>query len=401
MGVTARVGVREFGVTVGRYPTGEWNAITDVSGVRVGHVTHDYDAELHPETEARVWNEIAHGYRLPTGRTAGGRRREGESETTCARTGVTAILPATGDIFDRHLAAGGFVLNGIGEMVGLTQVLEWGWIETPIMLTNTMSVGEVHAGVIDYMSQRYNVGIEADVVIPVVGETDDSFLNDVRLGAVRRDDVSVAIRRAKSGPVEQGSVGAGTGMTTCDFAGGIGTASRVLPDEDGGHTLATLVLSNFGHMRNLTIEGRCVGKDLDMIMPSEGRREYSYGSIIVVIATNAPLLPSQLSRISKRAALGLGRVGSYAASTSGEIIVAFSTANRLLRRERGKVRRLSLKFISDSHINPLYEAAVEATEEAVLNAIFYSSGVTGRDGHHSPAIPYDEVRELLSRGVMS
>jgi L-aminopeptidase/D-esterase-like protein len=370
-GAGERAGVRELGLAIGRFPTGEWNAITDVKGVKVGHVTHYYDAPV-PDS----------------------------GELSAARTGVTAILPATGDIFEKHLVAGGFVLNGIGEMVGLTQVLEWGWIETPILLTNTLSVGEVHAGAVAYMNERYGLGIETDVVIPVVGETDDSFLNDVRLRAVNRKDVRAAIRRARSGPVAQGSVGAGTGMTTFDFAGGIGSASRVVPLPTGHATLGVLVLSNFGKMRNLTIEGARVGKTLDGMLPQEGRREYSYGSVIVVLATDAPLLPNQLSRIAKRAALGLGRTGSYAASTSGEIIIAFSTGNRLLRRERGKTRYLSMRFISDTNINPLYEGAIEATEEAVLNAIFYSNGVNGRAGHSSPPVPSSTVREILSRGVL-
>ncbi len=365
----SRPGIRDLGVEIGRFQPGRYNAITDVKGVRVGHVTHNRD-EPRPD-----------------------------GTTGSVRSGVTAILPATGDIFDKHLVAGGFVLNGIGEMLGLTQVLEWGWIETPIMLTNTMSVGEVHAGVVDYMSRRYNVGVETDVIIPVVGETDDSFLNDVGIRSVTRHDVSRAIRAARSGPVPQGSIGAGTGMTTFDFAGGIGTSSRVLPEEDGGFSVGVLVLSNFGHMRNLTIEGARVGKYLDSLFPREGRREYSYGSIIVVLATSAPLLPSQLSRIAKRAALGLGRAGSYAASTSGEIVIAFSTGNRLLRKERGKIRHLNMRFISDTHINPIYEAAVEATEEAVLNAVFHSGGMVGRAGHASPAIPAKAVREALERGV--
>jgi L-aminopeptidase/D-esterase-like protein len=364
-------GVRQLGLEIGRYPVGPFNAITDVRGLRVGHVTHVYDTEL-PDT----------------------------GEQTSVRTGVTAVLPARGDIFDKHLVAGGFVLNGIGEMVGLTQVLEWGWIETPILLTNTLSVGEVHSGVVAYMKQRYDLGITGDVVIPVVGETDDSFLNDVRIRANRAEDVVTAVRNARPGPVEQGSVGAGTGMTTFDFAGGIGSSSRVLPAEEGGYTLGVLVLSNFGRMRNLTIEGAKVGKWLDPLFPREGRREHSYGSVIVVAATDAPLLSSQLSRIARRAALGLGRVGSYAASTSGEIIIAFSTGNRLHREERGRSKHLTLRFISDYHINPLYEACVEATEEAVLNAVFCSRGMQGREGRRSPPVPLDVVRDLLTRGVL-
>jgi L-aminopeptidase/D-esterase-like protein len=365
-----RIGVRDLGVEIGRFSPGEYNAITDVRGVRVGHVTKNYD---HDDQEGR---------------------------SRAVRTGVTAILPATGDIFDKHLVAGGFVLNGIGEMVGLTQVLEWGWIETPIMLTNTLSVGEVHAGVVAYMAERYKLGIETDVIIPVVGETDDSFLNDVAVSSISTEDVARAIKGAQGGTVLQGSVGAGTGMTSFDFAGGIGTSSRVLPPEEGGHTLGVLVLSNFGKMRNLTIEGAKVGKYLDPRLPSDGRREYSYGSVIVVLATDAPLLSNQLSRIAKRAALGLGRTGSYAASTSGEIVIAFSTGNRLLREERGKNRHLSMRFISDNHINGLYEPAVEATEEAVINAIFYSTGMTGRGGRSAPAVPIHLIQEALSRGVL-
>jgi len=353
-------GISDFGITIGRFPSGEFNGITDIRGVRVGQVTHNYD-----------------------------------NEDTSVRTGVTAILPATGDIYEKHLVAGGFVLNGIGEMTGLTQVLEWGWLETPILLTNTLSVGDVHSGVVSYMQKKYSLGIESDVIIPVIGETDDSFLNDVRIRSNTREDVYKAITAARSGPVEQGSVGAGTGMTTFDFSGGIGTSSRVLPQELGGFTIGVLVLSNFGKMRNLTIEGMKVGKFLDPMFPEEGRREYSYGSVIVVAATDAPLMSGQLSRIAKRAALGLGRTGSYAASTSGEIIIAFSTGNRLHRREGNRGKYLTMRFISDVHINPLYEAVIEATEEAVLNAMFHSTGMTGRQGNHSPAIPKEVVRDML------
>jgi len=363
-------GIRDYGIIIGRYPPGIYNAITDVKGIKVGHVTHWYETNL-PNSE----------------------------EKTSVRTGVTAVLPATGDIFDKHLVAGGFILNGIGEMMGLTQVLESGWLETPILLTNTLSVGSVHTGVVSFMAKKYKLGIETDVIIPVVGETDDSFLNDVRIPANNAEDVYAAVMAAKGGHVEQGSVGAGTGMTTFDFSGGIGTSSRILPESDGGYTIGVLVLSNFGKMHNLTIEGCKVGKVLDPMFSKEKQRKQSYGSVIVVTATDAPLLSSQLSRISKRAALGLGRVGSYAASTSGEIIISFSTGNRLTRTERGKNKYLSMKFISDANINPLYEAVIEATEEAVINAMFYSRGVAGRNGHACPSIPREHVRDLLIRSV--
>ncbi|MBN2050557.1 MAG: P1 family peptidase [Spirochaetales bacterium] len=361
-----RKGIRELGISIGRYETGPFNALTDVKGIKVGHVTHHYDTIL-PST----------------------------GEQTSIRTGVTAILPATGGVFDKHLVAGGFVLNGIGEMTGLTQVMEWGWLETPILLTNTLSVGTVHSGVVAWMAKRYKLGIETDVIIPVIGETDDSFLNDVRIRAVTPGDVAKAIGAAQAGPVQQGSVGAGTGMTTFDFAGGIGSSSRVLPEDQGGYTLGVLVLSNFGHMHSLTIEGARPGKYLDRMFPKEGRRQYSYGSVIVVVATDAPLLPNQLSRLSKRAALGLGRTGSCAASTSGEIIIAFSTANRLLRKEKAHQKHLVMKYISDAHISPMYEAVIEATEESVVNAIFYSKGINGRNGHNSPPVPAEVVLDIL------
>ncbi len=365
---------RELGITVGRMKPGVHNAITDVAGVRVGHVS-------------RIEDDV----KLP-----------GIAGTTSVRTGVTALLPAEKDIYKKRLVAGGFVLNGVGEMAGLTQVLEWGWIETPILLTNSVSVGRVHDGVRKHMAKRHpGIGVESDVVLPVVGETDDSFLNDVRCGINSSDDAQKAIATATSGPMRQGSVGAGTGMMSFDFAGGIGTASRALTREEGGFTIGVLVLSNFGRMRNLTIDGGVVGRALDSVFAKEGRRENSYGSAIVIVATDAPLLASQLNRLSKRAALGLGRVGSHAASTSGEIVIAFSTANRTPRTATIPDKFLKIKFIADPFVNPLYEAVIEATEEAVLNAMFCSNGMTGREGRTAPAIPQDKVDEILKQEGVS
>jgi L-aminopeptidase/D-esterase-like protein len=367
----SRPGAHEIGVFVGRMPPGVHNAITDVPGVRVGHVTHIQDDVKVP----------------------------GASGTTCIRTGVTAILPAVQDVYKRRPVAGGFILNGVGEMAGLTQVLEWGWLETPILLTNSMSVGRVHSGVVAHMLKRHPaLGTESDVVLPVVGETDDSFLNDVRVGINTAQDARDAIACASSGPVEQGSVGAGTGMISFDFAGGIGTASRTLMIDDGGFTVGVLVLSNFGRMVNLTVDGRVVGRDLEPLMRHGERRTRSYGSVIVVVATDAPLLSSQLNRLARRAALGLGRVGSHAASTSGEIVIAFSTSNRTPRSSALPSKFLQLRFVADAHVNSLYEAVIEATEAAVLNAIFCSSGMTGRDGRSAPALPQDLVLELLGKG---
>jgi len=235
-------------------------------------------------------------------------------------------------------------------------------------------------------------------VLPVVGEADDSFLNDARVGVASGQDTLKAIESARDGPVAQGSVGAGCGMMTCDFAGGIGTASRIFPIEETSFTLGVLVLSNFGRLVNLTVDGRVVGRELDSQYADEGRRHNSYGSAIVVVATDVPLLSHQLGRIAKRAALGLGRVGSYAASTSGEIVLAFTTANRVPRTATQTSKFRSLRYVPDGHIDVLYEAAVEATEEAVLNAIFCSNGMDGRLDRLAPALPLDTVIELLRNG---
>ncbi len=231
--------------------------------------------------------------------------------------------------------------------------------------------------------------------LPVVGEANDSFLNDVRVGNCSTQDTLRAIENATNGPVEQGSVGAGTGMTTFDFAGGIGTTSRTLQMPEGNYTLDVLVLSNFGRMRNMTIEGRVVGRDLDGLYAKDQRRTMSEGSVIVVIATDVPLLSSQLNAIAKRSALGLGRTGSYAASSSGEILIAFSTANRSARPNRSTARFTHLKCIADPHVDILDEAVIEATKEAVLNAVFCSNGMTGRQNRVSPPIPHDQVIQFL------
>ncbi len=365
-----RVTCREAGIAVGRFPPGANNAITDVEEVLVGQVTHIEDDVPIPDSD----------------------------ETSKLRTGITAIVPCRGQLFNNHLVAGGFVLNGIGEMSGLTQAMEWGWLETPILLTNTMSVGRVHSGVIHHMLKEHpELGREVDVIIPLVGETNDAFLNEVRIPANDSESAMEAIARATGGPVEQGSVGGGTGMISFDFAGGIGTSSRVLPKEAGGYTVGVLVQANFGKMHNLTIDGTVVGRELDPLYPYETRRGRSYGSVITVVATDAPLLSTQLNQLSKRAALGLGRVGSYAATTSGEIVFAFSTANRVTRQAKDKEGLLDLNFISGSKVDLMYEAVVEATEEAVLNSMFCSPGMSGRKERFAPPLPIIAVQEILAR----
>jgi D-alanine--D-alanine ligase len=364
-----RATVRETGISIGRYQPGEYNNITDVSNVHVGYVTRIEDDVPDPIEEGKK---------------------------TAIRTGITAIVPNKNDLFNNHLVAGGFILNGIGEMSGLIQAMEWGWLETPILLTNTMSLGHVHSGVIDYMIEKHpELGRKADVIIPVIGETNDTFLNDVRIISNTADNAIEAIENAVDGKIEQGSVGSGTGMTSFDFAGGVGSSSRRLSREEGGYTVGVFVQANFGKLRNLTIEGKIVGRDLDQLYPYDSRRENNFGSVIVIVATDAPLLSTQLDRLSKRAALGLGRVGSHAASTSGELVFAFSTGNKASRKAKGMNRIMNLSFVTDEHIDPLYEAVVEATEEAVLNSMFCSGGMTGRNERYCPPIPSDTVLTIL------
>lgn len=361
-----RLRARQLGLSLGIYRPGRYNAITDVAGVRVGHTS------------------IVRGE---------GPLKVGEGPV---RTGVTAILPNAGDVFHHRVAGGGFVLNGAGEVAGLTQVVEWGLIETPILLTNTLSVGRVSEAVVKHMVRNFpGIGTEHDVVIPVVGECDDSWLNDIAGQHVKEEHVRAAIEGAEGGPVAEGNVGAGTGMVTCDFKGGIGTSSRKLPESDGGYTVGVLVLSNFGRMTDLRMDGIPVGAILSDRYAALEKRRSIYGSIIAVVATDAPLLPHQIGRVAKRVALGIGRAGSYAAHGSGEIVIGFSTANTIPRVTRKMVARV--KFLLDPKLDPLYQAAIEATEEAILNALCKADDMEGVDGHFAPAIPLEEVSKILAR----
>jgi len=352
-------------VALGRFKPGRWNAITDVDGVQVGH-----------STIIRGKGKLARG-KGPV------------------RTGVTAILCNEKNIFEQRIVGGGFVLNGAGEVSGLTQMMEWGLIETPIFLTNTMSVGQVSDAAVQWMIERFpGIGGEHDVLIPLVGECDDSWLNDSAGRHVKAENVFEALRTAASGPVAEGSVGGGTGMICCDFKSGIGTSSRVLPVEMGGFTIGVLVMNNFGHMRDLRIAGFPVGKVLEERYRNLPRRVANYGSIIAVVATDAPLSTHQLGRISKRVALGIGRAGSIAAHGSGEIILAFSTANTVPRVTDKMIYRM--KMLLDQRLDPLYEASIEATEEAILNSLTMARDLDGPNGN-SPGLPLAEVKELLSR----
>ncbi len=359
-----RCRARDLGIGLGRYKPGKWNAITDVGGVKVGHST------------------IIRGT---------GALRVGKGPV---RTGVTAILPNPANVFEERVVGGGFILNGAGEVSGMTQLLEWGLIETPIFLTNTLSVGAVSDAAVKGMIERFpGIGDEHDVIIPLVGECDDSWLNDIAGRHVKEEHVTEALRTASDGPVAEGNVGGGTGMITCDFKAGIGTSSRKLPEALGGYTVGVLAMSNFGVMRQLRIGGLPVGEVLEARYRASPRRQRNYGSIIAVIATDAPLATHQLNRLAKRAALGIGRVGSTAMHGSGEIVLAFSTANQVPRETRKMVYRM--KILLDQRLDPLYEAVIEATEEAILNALCMARDMDGVNGNLCRALPLADVKDLV------
>ena len=354
--------LRELGFTIGHFPVGQWNAITDVEGVKVGHTTVIIgDGPL----------EVGKGP---------------------VRTGVTAVIPQD-NVFDNRVLAGGFVLNGAGEVSGLTQVQEWGLLETPILLTNTMAVGKVSDAAVKWMTRKWpGIGGEDDVVIPLVGECDDSWLNDAVGRHVRSEHVYRAIEQATGGKVAEGSVGAGTGLITCDFKAGIGTSSRRVGIHGDEYVVGILVQSNFGVMRSLRVDGAPVGEVLEPLFGT-ARREKNAGSIITIVATDAPLLSSQLVRLCKRAALGIGRIGSFAAHGSGEIIVGFSTSN-VVPRQASKMKA-ALEVLLDEACDPLYEAVVECTEEAIVNSLCMADEMRGQSGHVAPALPLDRLSEIL------
>jgi D-aminopeptidase len=359
-----RARLRDLGFSIGHFPVGTYNAITDVDGVRVGHTT------------------------LIIG--------EGPLEVGKGpvRTGVTAVIPR-GDVFDNRVLAGGFVLNGAGEVSGLTQVQEWGLLETPILLTNTMSVGKVSDAAVKWMTRKWpKIGTEEDVVIPLVGECDDSWLNDAVGRHLRSEHVYRAIEQATGGKVAEGSVGAGTGLITCDFKAGIGTSSRRVAIEGNDYAVGILVQSNFGVMHSLRVDGAPVGEVLEPLF-RDPRRERNAGSIITVVATDAPLLSSQLVRLCKRAALGIGRLSSFAAHGSGEIVVGFSTANAVPRQTSKMTATIDV--LLDEACDPLYEAVVECTEEAIVNALCMAEEMRGQSGHVAPALPLDKLSEILRK----
>lgn len=352
--------LRDLGITIGTMSTGQHNAITDVPGVKVGHTTViKGDGELKP----------------------------GEGPV---RTGVTVIIPHNGDMWNTRASAGHFVLNGNGCVTGLDWMAESGFLEGPIGLTNTHSVGDVYNGLTEWMQDRYpQIGNTDDSYLPVVGECDDSFLNDLRGRHVTEAHTKQALDSAAGGAVLEGAVGAGTGMSCYDFKGGIGTSSRVLSQEDGGYVVGVLTNCNHGDRSELTMAGVPVGRLIEERMPVD----HVEGSIVIVVATNAPLSPRQLNRLAKRAAMGLARTGSVAHHSSGDFIIAFSNGRTTLRDDENSV--FMLPELADSCINPLFAAAAEATEEAVLNAICMARTIEGRDGNTAYALPIDQLPSIF------
>jgi D-aminopeptidase len=356
----ARARARELGIAFGDQGTGPLNSITDVPGVKVGHCTVSWG-----------------GPELPQG--AGP-----------ARTGVTAVFPHGGDLWNERVIAGAFAANGAGEVIGISAIREWGLIETPILLTNSQSAGAVYDAAVRWlMESNPRVGLD-DAVMPVVGECDDGFLNDLRGMHVKAEHVREALESAADGPMAEGCVGAGTGMSCFDFKGGIGTSSRLVAAHGRSFTVGVLALTNFGVRRRLVIDGVPVGREISGQMPLENRE----GSCVVVLATDAPLSARQCERLAKRCALGLAVSGSYASDGSGELMVAFSTAHRLARVSPDV---LALTSVANDHMHELFEAAVDATTESVVNSLCAARTTVGRGGNVVYELPPDELVAALRK----
>jgi D-aminopeptidase len=357
---------REFGVVSGLLEPGPANAITDVPGVKVGHVTLMQDDPAGPGSGV-------------------------------VRTGVTAILPHEGNLFMEKVRGAFHVINGFGKATGMAQVRELGTIETPIVLTNTLSVGAAWDALCGHMLSRTpEIGLNAGTVNPVVAECNDGYLNDIRGRHVKASHVLEALETAVGGPVPEGNVGAGTGMSCLGFKGGIGTSSRRLKGAISDRRLGVLALSNFGRAEDLLIAGVPVG-----IRLAEMRKDPPAppGSVITVIATDAPLYDRQLERVAKRCQGGLARVGSVFSNGSGDFVIAFSTRNKVANAGERPFEEIEEPFVRDdsAEMSSLFRAAVEATEEAVLNSLFAAETMTGRDGHVRRGLPLEDVRRILGR----
>ncbi len=360
--------LRDLGISIGTMPTGRLNAITDVPGVRVGHTT-----VIGPEQSVR--------------------------------TGVTAVHPHEGSAFHELVPAAIVLLNGAGEMTGRSQIDEYGLLESPILITNTLSVGAVHQAVVEWICASEPELGSGHFAIPVVAETFDGFLNDTAGQHVSREHVVAALDGAAIGPVAEGNVGGGTGMLTCEFKGGIGTSSRVVEMAGNTFTIGVLVQSNFGKREDLLIDGVPVGREIQDLQPERDSSHLQKdGSIIVVIATNAPFSDRQLRRLANRGPLGLSRAGGIGRHSSGDILIAFSNApenrtrrpadRQLLQPNDTMLHRVQL---NDVAIDPFFQATVEATSEAVANALVAAETREGRDGHVAYALPHDRLIGIMRK----
>jgi len=348
--------LRDYGITPGVLSPGEYNAITDVSGVKVGHTT------------------MVSGENI--------------------RTGVTAIVPHSGNIYNLKIPAAIYIGNGYGKLTGISQVKELGNIETPVILTNTMSVPVAFDALISYtINEPGNENVRS--VNCVVGETNDGYLNDIRGRHVKEDHVINAIKNARDGRVEEGNVGAGTGTVCFGFKGGIGSSSRVLPESLGGYTVGVLVQTNFGGV--LQIDGVPVGEELNRFSFSRNIERGADGSCMIVVATDAPLDARNLERVAKRAIMGLARTGGIASNGSGDYVIAFSIAEENFIDSSGRTPVREGRFLGNDSVSPLFLATIEATEEAILNSLFTAETMTGRDGHTVEKLPIDEVLKIMKK----
>ena len=346
--------IREYGIKIGVLPTGQANAITDVAGVKVGHTT------------------LISGDNI--------------------RTGVTAILPHSGNLFQQKVPAAIELGNGFGKLTGFSQVQELGNLETPIILTNTLSVPTAADALIDWtLAQSGNEKVQS--VNALVGETNDGDLNDIRGRHVTKNDVFSAIQHARSGTVEEGNVGAGTGTICFDWKGGIGTASRRLPTNLGGYTIGVLVQTNFGGV--LEVAGAPVGVELGQYAFKDKLEKSGDGSCMIVVATDAPLDARNLKRLAKRALLGLGKTGGIMSNGSGDYVIAFSTAYQIPHITEATTDTLTL--LRNDAVSPLFLAVIEATEEAILNSLFMAESTTGFKNHVVEKLPVNKVLTILKK----
>ncbi|RNI29158.1 DmpA family aminopeptidase [Rufibacter latericius] len=348
--------VREYGIKIGVLPTGQLNAITDVPGVQVGQVTLNKGKDI--------------------------------------RTGVTAILPHTGNLFQEKVPAAVFVGNGFGKLAGTTQVQELGNLESPIILTNTLSVAAGMNGVITHtLQQPGNEKVQS--VNAVVGETNDGGLNDIRSRHVTEKHVLEAIQKARGGAVEEGNVGAGTGTICFGFKGGIGTSSRKLPASLGGYTVGVLVQTNFGGV--LQVAGAPVGEELEKFSFRQQILEKADGSCMIIVATDAPVDARNLERMAQRAMLGLGKTGGIASNGSGDYVIAFSANPGLRIPHEAKEKTQTVTLLHNDELSPLFMATIEATEEAILNSLFKAETTVGRDGNKVEALPLNKTLDILKK----